>query len=457
MCRAPAPGRLPDRRLRTRRPSRANGSGTSSRTTTVSSACTISTIAAASTRSAIRCSPRSTTSSISPSSSRSASCCTCCCSPAPRCSMPSRRARRPADARCCARCARASTASCSSPSSLVAVLPVVILALATRAYFAAQFTAAVEEGAVRTATVAQRLVEDYATLQQRADRRAPAARRLGDGDRRPGDRSGGQPLRRRRAAGDQRARPLRVAACCRRARRPVSTGHRPRPDADLCRNRGGRRVELPDRRGAGARRRTRRHRHRAADAAAPGKRAADRRARSAGPHGGRPVRPARGRVRLLDGRTDCRPRESPDPGNAPHRARRSRREDRRDLVGRAAAARRGLQPHGGRPQAAARRARTDPASRGLGRHGAAGRARHQEPADADSALRRARAARQHRPRPPAVAGARRLRQRDPHAGEAAAADFDGVLQLRVLADPAAGTDRRVRADRRGRGALPHRA
>ena len=50
---------------------------------------------------------------------------------------------------------------------VVAILPVVSLAFATRAYFAAQFTAAVEEGAVRTATVAQRLVEDYATLQQR--------------------------------------------------------------------------------------------------------------------------------------------------------------------------------------------------------------------------------------------------------------------------------------------------
>ena len=50
---------------------------------------------------------------------------------------------------------------------LVAILPVVILAFATRTYFAAQFTTAVEEGAVRTATVAQRLVEDYATLQQR--------------------------------------------------------------------------------------------------------------------------------------------------------------------------------------------------------------------------------------------------------------------------------------------------
>jgi nitrogen fixation/metabolism regulation signal transduction histidine kinase len=50
---------------------------------------------------------------------------------------------------------------------LVAVLPVVILAFATRTYFAEQFDAGVEEAAVQTATVAQRLVEDYATLQQR--------------------------------------------------------------------------------------------------------------------------------------------------------------------------------------------------------------------------------------------------------------------------------------------------
>ncbi|MGE5244651.1 MAG: ATP-binding protein [Betaproteobacteria bacterium] len=48
-----------------------------------------------------------------------------------------------------------------------AVLPVVILAVATRAYFAAQFRAGIEQSAARTVTVAQRLVEDYATLQQR--------------------------------------------------------------------------------------------------------------------------------------------------------------------------------------------------------------------------------------------------------------------------------------------------
>jgi nitrogen fixation/metabolism regulation signal transduction histidine kinase len=49
-----------------------------------------------------------------------------------------------------------------------AVVPVLILALATRAYFATQFEAEVKEAAANTATVAQRLVEDYGALQQRA-------------------------------------------------------------------------------------------------------------------------------------------------------------------------------------------------------------------------------------------------------------------------------------------------
>jgi signal transduction histidine kinase len=48
-----------------------------------------------------------------------------------------------------------------------AIVPVVILAFAVRTYFAAQAGAGVEDAAARTATVAQRLVEDYATLQQR--------------------------------------------------------------------------------------------------------------------------------------------------------------------------------------------------------------------------------------------------------------------------------------------------
>jgi signal transduction histidine kinase len=50
----------------------------------------------------------------------------------------------------------------------VAVVPVIVLALATRTYYAAQAQAGVEAEAVKTVTVAQRLVEDYATLQQRS-------------------------------------------------------------------------------------------------------------------------------------------------------------------------------------------------------------------------------------------------------------------------------------------------
>jgi signal transduction histidine kinase len=49
----------------------------------------------------------------------------------------------------------------------VAVLPVVTLAIATRTYFGRQLQTSVEQAAGNTATVAQRLVEDYATLQQR--------------------------------------------------------------------------------------------------------------------------------------------------------------------------------------------------------------------------------------------------------------------------------------------------
>ena len=48
-----------------------------------------------------------------------------------------------------------------------AVVPVVIIAILTHAYFAAQFREGRDQSAARTATVAQRLVEDYATLQPR--------------------------------------------------------------------------------------------------------------------------------------------------------------------------------------------------------------------------------------------------------------------------------------------------
>ena len=48
-----------------------------------------------------------------------------------------------------------------------AVVPVVILAFATRTYLKTQLSAGAEEDAARTVTTAQRLVEDYAALQQR--------------------------------------------------------------------------------------------------------------------------------------------------------------------------------------------------------------------------------------------------------------------------------------------------
>jgi len=48
-----------------------------------------------------------------------------------------------------------------------AVVPVFILAIVTRTYVATQLVAGAEDAAARTVTTAQRLVEDYATLQQR--------------------------------------------------------------------------------------------------------------------------------------------------------------------------------------------------------------------------------------------------------------------------------------------------
>jgi signal transduction histidine kinase/NADH:ubiquinone oxidoreductase subunit 6 (subunit J) len=48
-----------------------------------------------------------------------------------------------------------------------AVVPAALLAVGVRTYFARQASADLEDAAARTATVAQRLVEDYASLQQR--------------------------------------------------------------------------------------------------------------------------------------------------------------------------------------------------------------------------------------------------------------------------------------------------
>ncbi|MGE3704214.1 MAG: ATP-binding protein [Vicinamibacterales bacterium] len=49
---------------------------------------------------------------------------------------------------------------------LIAAVPVFVLAIATRTYFAAQARAGVEADAIKTVTVAQRLVEDYALIQR---------------------------------------------------------------------------------------------------------------------------------------------------------------------------------------------------------------------------------------------------------------------------------------------------
>ncbi len=49
----------------------------------------------------------------------------------------------------------------------VAVIPVALLAFGVRTYFASQASADLEGAAAKTATIAQRLVEDYASLQQR--------------------------------------------------------------------------------------------------------------------------------------------------------------------------------------------------------------------------------------------------------------------------------------------------
>ena len=55
---------------------------------------------------------------------------------------------------------------------LASVVPVGIFALATSTFFSAQLSAGVAEAAVNTATVAQRLVEDYAALQQQQGSRS---------------------------------------------------------------------------------------------------------------------------------------------------------------------------------------------------------------------------------------------------------------------------------------------
>ena len=323
----------------------------------------------------------------------------------------------------CAKSGRASTASCVWHLSPDRSCPVIILALATRAYFANELTAGIEEAAARTATVAQRLVEDYAALQQRGTRRARALDddimvlvsraidedvNLFDGARLQAtsalDLYASQLLSTRTPADVYRRLVLERA--------PTYVGEQEVGS-----------IRYADRRGAGPHRGTRRDRHRARDAEASG----DRSGKSTSWIGGCCLRRVLfsllgAGLGYVDGRAHCRSRQPPHARNAAHRARRSGCAHRRHLGRRARAPGSGLQSDGRGPAAPAQRAGTHAAARGLGRHGAAGRARHQEPADADSAVGRARPAREHRSRPAALAGARRMRDGHSQPGEAAAPD-----------------------------------
>ncbi|MBP1635320.1 MAG: kinE 2 [Acidobacteria bacterium] len=122
--------------------------------------------------------------------------------------------------------------------------------------------------------------------------------------------------------------------------------------------------------------------------------------------------------------------------------------------GRAAAARRGLQQHGGRTAAPAGRPRTHAPPRGVGRHGEAGRARNQEPADARAAVGRAPAPRARGSRQAAVARARRMRGLHPRPGAPASSDRRRVLELRLVADAEARGHQPGRAGGGGGRALP---
>ena len=96
------------------------------------------------------------------------------------------------------------------------VVPVLALAFVTRAYVAAQLREGLEEGALRTASAARRVIETVVS-QQRRDRSDPAV--LTDDimvSVEPDHRPGRQRLRQQRPDRDQPARPVRVRAAAER-------------------------------------------------------------------------------------------------------------------------------------------------------------------------------------------------------------------------------------------------
>ena len=126
-----------------------------------------------------------------------------------------------------------------------AVVPVFILAIFIRTYVATQLLDGAAEAAARTVTTAQRLVEDYAALQQRGADRARRDRRSDHGAGPPRDRRGRQPVRSHAPAGDERARSVRVAAAVAAHARRRLPRHPARSAADLRRPGAGRRSSLP--------------------------------------------------------------------------------------------------------------------------------------------------------------------------------------------------------------------
>ena len=234
--------------------------------------------------------------------------------------------RRP----CSARSARASTASCSSPSSPPSFVPVVALAIVTRNYVADEM-----RGQHRAGSRAHRL---RGPPRRRGSRRAARGaagrrrRRQPDGLGEPADRSGRQHLRGCAARWPPANATCSRPACCRRARRPTSTAPSScSSEAATVTTRTHRRARVSRRGdaddGAAV---TDAIADRAADVAPAGDRRADRHARPPRAAWRAAVHPGRRRARLLDGGAHRRSGQPPDPRDAAHRPRRSRRARRRD-------------------------------------------------------------------------------------------------------------------------------
>ena len=244
---------------------------------------------------------------------------------------------------------------------LASIIPVLILALVIRAYFADLLRKDIQGEAARTASVAQRVIEESDALLNRADGvEVPNddvmvwISQVIDQDVNifDGPKLVATSERDLFASG---LLPTRTPDAVYRAivlqRLPSFV------DEDEL---GG--VPLPHRRHAHPhrRRRDRENPDRAGGAPPARHRARDRRSRSRRPPGGAVLHPARRRSRPVTGRAHRRSRPPTDPRDAAHRARRLRRAHRRALGRRAPPAGRRLQQHGRRAQGAARASSSAP-------------------------------------------------------------------------------------------------